>query len=429
MSLSPARLHALHSIDQRDLPGWHANALPRLRAMTLSDARDVDLSERIIVGVVKSQLALRAVIAELSGRPIDRVDVAAQKILAVGLEQMRSLDRVPVHAIVDDAVEQTKRIGPRGASGFVNAILRKAAATRGRPPMPAPASPGARAEVEFSFPAGVFERLAKRYGSDRAVALCDGFNREPPLLARLLGDATIDALRARGVDATPHEAASIVVLAAARRDQLRELARDGLCQVQDATSAETVSSLDVSAGHWVLDRCAGRGTKTRQILERVGDAGRVVAMDTSLDRLASLRETLARDIAGGRLRVLHAATLASVGDDSTFDRVLVDAPCSNSGVFARRAESRYRQSPREIREVVALQREILDDTTAHVAAGGLLVYATCSIWPEENEAVVERFLQTHAAFELVEQRSVAPAPTPAPTTYRDGGFVATLRRK
>ena len=112
--MTPARLQALFEVDQRELPGWPAHALPRLRPIALADARDVDLAERIIVGVVKNQLALRHAISAFSARPIDRVDVGAQKILAVALEQMRSLDRVPPHAIVDEAVEQTKRVGPRG---------------------------------------------------------------------------------------------------------------------------------------------------------------------------------------------------------------------------------------------------------------------------------------------------------------------------
>jgi 16S rRNA (cytosine967-C5)-methyltransferase len=328
---------------------------------------------------------------------------------------------------VDDAVEQTKRVGPRGAAGFVNAILRKAAANRGQPPPADGGSAALQAEQLYSIPKDVFAKLAKLYGEADALAMSAGFNREPPTLARLIGETKIDAL---GTPALPHAAAGVVVLAEARRDTLAALADANLAQVQDATSVATIDALDVRPGQRVLDRCSGRGTKTRQILERVGPAGHVVAMDTSLDRLASLRATLKPAIAAGMLRVVAAGEVAMLGDDQRpFDRVLIDAPCSNSGVLARRPEARYRQTPRDLREVATLQSTILADTADVVAPGGLLVYATCSIWPDENEATVERFLSRDGRFELLGQRSIAPAPAVDPTQYHDGGFTATLRRK
>ena len=428
--MSPARLHALRALDNRDLPGWPEHALPRLRSIALDDPRDVDLSERIVIGVIKQLLPLQYAIAALSGRPIDRVDVAVQKILAVALEQMRSLDRVPVHAIVDDAVEMTRRIGPRGATGFVNAILRKAAPTRGRVATEPTRTAPDVAERTHSFPAGVFTRLASLYGEARALTLCERFNAEPPLLARLLPPMTLRSLRGAGVDATAHATSpNVVVLPATQRAALRDYADRGWCQVQDATSAETVADLDVRPRQRVLDRCAGRGTKTRQLLEAIGDAGQVVAMDPSRDRLASLRSAFGDALAAGRLMVVEGEMLASSAVVGDFDRILIDAPCSNSGVFARRPEARYRQNPRELRSIATTQRAILDDSLARLSPGGTLVYATCSVWPEENEAIVQQALRGRSGYALVRSRSVPPNPDADATRYRDGGFAATITRE
>ena len=426
--MTPARLHALYEIDQRDLPGWPARELPRLRPIALSDPRDVDLSERIVVGVVKHQLALRHAIGVFSGRPVERVDVAAQKILAVALEQMRSLDRVPAHAIVDDAVEQTKRVGPRGASGFVNAVLRKAAGVRGRVEI-GDVDAGTRAEQTHSMPRGAFAKFASLYGDARAIELCEGFNREPPTLGRLIGGATLEEVAARGILATPHDQAGLIVLDGVRRDQIRQLADANLVQIQDATSAAVVDDLLIAPGHRVLDRCCGRGTKTRQLLERAGASGRVVAMDTSVDRLASVRASLKSAIDSNHLRVVHAGSVAALGDGEAFERVLIDAPCSNSGVLARRPEARYRQSPRELREVAQLQTTVLSDSASVVAPFGLLAYVTCSVWPEENEAIVDAFLRRHDQFERASERSTAPNPADVAASYRDGGYVCVLRRR
>ena len=310
----------------------------------------------------------------------------------------------------------------------MNAVLRKAAGSRGRIEI-GDVDAGTRAEQLFSMPRSVFAKFAGLYGEDRALELCEGFNREPPTLGRLIGDATVNDVRDRGIDAVPHDQPGLIVLTGARREQIRQLAEANVLQVQDATSAAVIDSLELKTGQRVLDRCCGRGTKTRQLLERVGESGLVVAMDTNLDRLTSVRAALRPAMDSGRLRVVHAGSVDEIDDDRPFDRVLIDAPCSNSGVFARRPEARYRQSPRELREVVQLQMTILKDSAAAVGPGGLIAYVTCSVWREENEAVIESFLRRQPEFELVSERSVAPEPSRGAAGYCDGGYVAVLRRR
>jgi 16S rRNA (cytosine967-C5)-methyltransferase len=400
----------------------------RLRRYRLSDARDVDLAEKITQGVIKELFILQHLASEYSGRPLTQIDVPAQKILAMAMYQMRSLARVPTHAIVDDAVEQARDAGLGGAGGFVNAVLRKAAKNRAAGESSADGELRERAERETSFPREVFDRFAKLYGQNEAFELCKGFNREPPALVRLIGNKTIDDLIAAGAEAKPHQQRGIVVVENARRAQLREWAAADVCQTQDATSAATVDHLDLQPGQRVLDRCCGRGTKTRQILERVGPTGKITAMDPSEERLISLKETL-KSHAITNIEAINAGTIDALGPDAEFDRVLIDAPCSNSGTFARRPEARYHQNPRHVARVVELQRRILVDSGPVVAPGGRIVYATCSVWPEENEAVVDAFLKGNDRFRRVTQHTIRPKPSENAAEYRDGGFVAVLVRR
>ncbi|MEM6314173.1 MAG: hypothetical protein AAF743_08795, partial [Planctomycetota bacterium] len=199
------------------------------------------------------------------------------------------------------------------------------------------------------------------------------------------------------------------------------IADAGLGQVQDATSARTVDHLDLTRPNLrILDRCSGVGTKTRQIAERAPDAD-ILATDASGKRVRTLRKALP-DIDAVRLEFLANSPIA----DRRFDRILVDAPCSNSGVMARRAEARYHQSDQAVADVIALQQAILTDTVPALADAGRLVCATCSIWPDENDAIADWLTSTHP--ELQEIERVHHMPGGESSTYRDGGFVAVWEK-
>lgn len=428
MSISPARLLALAQLDQRSLPGWEPLSIRRDLKPKSIDPRDLDLADHVTQGTIKLLLLLQRLTREYSGRKLSQIDEPVQKIFAMSLYQMRELQRVPTHAIVSDAVELTKLVGHRSAASFVNAVLRKAAADNaiGRPL--STRNDAERAEQEFSVPKELFTRLAAIYGSPRALELCSTFNAEPPLLGRLIGNSTIEDLRAQGIEAQPHEQAGIVVLPPLRREQLRELSDSGVLQIQDATSASVIEALDLQAGHVVLDRCAGRGTKTQQIFERVGESGRVVAMDISKARLRSLEQLVQRRQITNVFIRLAGSVSELPAELRGYDRVLIDAPCSNSGVLSRRPEARYHQDARDQEELLATQIQILRDSAEVVSPGGRLLYVTCSIWPEENESLVRAFLDQDNRFELVASRTTALQTAPSPSNYRDGGYFAALRR-
>lgn len=426
-----ARDLALYELDQRTLPGWDPEEMRAPHRSAATDPRDLALAEQIIVGVIKNQLLLVHLIEQYSGRKRKSIDPLVQKILAVGLYQLHFLDRIPASAAVNEAVEQAKRFGRTKAAGFVNAILRKA--TSG-PSVAALSNhwnqnPSLPAYLRLSHPADLFDRLVKLLGNADAIRFCEHDNREPPTIVRLLPGFAATDLETPDVTITPHEQAGMFVVTPAKKALLENWSRRRLAQVQDPTAAGVIDHCPIEPGQILLDRCAGLGTKTMQLREKLGENGRIVAMDPSADRCRMLRSLLAeRKITN--IEVHESGRLADVPkwSDQSFDLALVDVPCSNSGVLARRPEARYSQSTSALNSLEKLQAEIMDDTAVHVRPGGYLIYSTCSIWPEENQRQVERFLNRHPEFSRLEEQATLPSLSPDTAKYHDGGYWAVLRR-
>jgi 16S rRNA (cytosine967-C5)-methyltransferase len=272
--------------------------------------------------------------------------------------------------------------------------------------------------------------MATLAGVGGALSLARHDNEEPPTVVRLARGVTKEQITAEGVTVRPHaEGANLFVIEGAKQSLLADLAARGLAQVQDPTAAKVVSYLELKEGQTVLDRCAGLGTKTLQMREMVGSGGKILAVDSNVPRCKRLAQLLAKR----GVENVHIEPVGMLSDVKTplpqFDRVLVDAPCSNSGTLARRPEARYFQGEKAMASLRELQLRILDDTASHVARVGVMVYSTCSIWPGENKEVVATFLESHRDFELVKEESTLPSGAGAPATeYHDGGYLAVLRR-
>ncbi|MFT3787216.1 MAG: transcription antitermination factor NusB [Tepidisphaeraceae bacterium] len=423
-----ARDYAIYLLDRTFLPGWTSRIIEFRDNLPPEDPRDLDLAEQVQTGVTKNLILLQRLVQHYSGRTMRSISEPIQKMLAAGIYQIRELTRIPAPAVVFETVEQSRRLGFPQAAGFCNAILRKCA-DRPKENPPFGNDPSEMALVLYSHQKVVYHKIRKLVGVPAALELCKHHNRTPPIIVRLLGKTSVEDLNATGLSAVAHADKGLAVLTEARREQLAKLANEGMAQVQDATSAATVSYLDVQPGQAVLDRCAGRGTKTMQILDLAGKTGRVVAMDSDAKRIESLRASVAARGATN-VNVVLGKSMADVADaPKRFDRILIDAPCSNSGVLARRAEARFHQTDRELESVQNLQRDILLDTIGELSVGGKLVYATCSIWPEENEQQVRWLLSQDPKLALLEEKSTLPNPTEDPTQYRDGGYVAVLTRR
>lgn len=428
--MTPARDYALSIIDQIALPFWSAGAMRRRRKTIAvpEDPRDRALAEHLYIGVVKNLLHLQFLLARLAGRNLRSIDLLVQKIAAIGLYQLRFMTRIPAHAAVDEAVEQARRLGRARACGFVNAVLRKAAQADVALPDPA-VQADLYARQVLSHPRDLFGRLASLFGTDDALRICEHNNSQPPTVVRLMAGASPQALLGAGVPILEHQQPGMYIVQITTAALLADWAARGIAQAQDPTAALAVEAMDLSPGQVVLDRCCGAGTKTLQIVENVGPTGLVVAMDPSVERCEMLSRMLAaRGVSNVRVRPAGMIDKLGPADPREFDRILIDVPCSNSGVLARRPEARYAQTDRAIASLSRLQDRILADAAGALRPGGRLVYSTCSLWPEENQQRVEAFLANHSSYRLVDQKTTLPSLDSHPTRYRDGGYCAVLKR-
>jgi 16S rRNA (cytosine967-C5)-methyltransferase len=347
-------------------------------------------------------------------------------ILSIGIAQLRWMDRIPPSAAVDEAVEQAKRLRLGKASGFINAVLRRAS----REPdlnLPDRDNPQEYARLVLSCPPEVFQRMVRQMGVEKALSLCEKNNEQAPLIVRVSSDEWFNQLPTP-VQIQKHQIHGSWVVTGATESDLRTWAEQGLAQVQDPTASQVVPQLKLEPGHWSLDRCAGVGTKTLQIAQLVGHTGRVIAVDPSTTRIQKLNHLIrVRHLTW--VQTYQTGMLETLTLERPFDRILVDVPCSNSGVLIRRPEARYHQDDTSLQSLIRLQRRILSDTLAHLCSGGLLVYSTCSIWTEENESQVEWILRQTDRLELVDTRQVLPSLDPDPTRHHDGGFWAVFRSR
>ncbi len=426
-----ARDYALLQLDAKHLPGWPNDVFKQhLRPSDMPrDPRELALADNITLGVVKNVLLLRYLIGLYAQRDVEEIDPKLQKILAVAIYQLRFLTRIPASAAVNEAVEQSKHGGNMGAAGFVNAVLRRAA--RGEDaPMPDPLKePVEYARIALSHPSDVYKRIQALVGDEQALAICRHNNEEPPTIVRLGPAGKPEMMEGHYLQASKHSLEGSYIVEGAKQATFAQWADLGIAQVQDPTATRVVDYCDLQPGQAVLDRCCGLGTKTLQLADRIGPTGRVVGIDPSAKRVSVIRQLLARRKLS-TVAVVQCAMMRDLPVDlpQRYDRALLDVPCSNSGVLARRAEARYHQDEATLQSVKKLQTEILEDTATHVAISGRLIYSTCSIWPEENQQQIAAFLAVHPEFKQLHDCVTLPSTSEDLAQYHDGGYVAVLER-
>jgi len=442
--VSPARRAAFEILRRVEEEGAFAAPLLAGLAEDLS-AEDRSLCYELVLGVLRRQLWLDRLLEHFAGRRIEKLDAPVRRALRLGLYQLRLLTRVPARASVNESVNLTHAARLRSAAPFVNAVLRRAAREPDYDPAAAIADPLERIAVATSHPAWLVGRWAAAFGCDEAEAFARANNDAAPASFRVNtlrpdGDALINQLRAAGVVVTPSRVAPEAWRAEGGEGAstvLRALAGEGLIYMQDEASQLVAHVLGARAGERVLDVCAAPGSKTTHVAALAGDRAQVAAGDLHGHRLRVVRESCVRlGVRSVSLFELNAEASLPFADE-TFDRVLVDAPCTGTGTLRHNPEIRWRLTPANIEELAAVQRKILSEAARVVRRGGRLVYSTCSVEREENEEVVAEFLRAHEDFRQV-QATPAPAslllPSGAARTWPhrddvDGFFVAALRKR
>jgi 16S rRNA (cytosine967-C5)-methyltransferase len=398
--------------------------LQRLGDRETLSSRDRALISELVHGVLRWRLYLDHVIQTFSSRPLEAIDADLLLILRLALYQILLLDRIPDHAAVGEAVRMARRRAGKTAAAhasFANGLLR--AVTRERARVPAPGTlarsgpdRGASLAVALSHPEWLVRRWISRFGLDETERLLATHNRPAPVALRVnrlkLSSGDLAArLAEESIATVPSRFLEEFLRVTGGAPQRTESFRRGEFYIQDEASGLVARMAGALGGSRVLDACAAPGGKALAMAEQVGKEGLVVAADLHLARLGLVQENARR--LGHPWCVAMAADLAGCAPplraDEPFDAVLVDAPCSGTGVLRRDPELRYRLTPATLERLAALQRELLSRCAPLVRVGGSLVYAVCSIEPEEGPDQVEWFLRECRGFTVEDPRAILPA--------------------
>jgi 16S rRNA (cytosine967-C5)-methyltransferase len=376
--VAPARAVAFEILLKVETTDAHSDELLRGREVNALSAQDRALATTLVLGTLRRQLALDAQIRPLLTRPDAKLAPAVRVALRLGAYQLRYLDRIPAHAAIGESVELAKGAGERFAAAMVNAVLRKLAQT------PPKFKAGKSLADEFAHPPWMVERWERFYGTERARAICV-FDQEPAAVSiRLMHPDAERTLAEEGVELAEGEfltAAQRIVKGDVARSQAF---RNGWVRIQDEGS-QLVAEL---AGHGarILDVCAAPGGKTAILAERNLTA-KITALDVSKRRLDAMRKNLADE------RIHYAVQDATALElKAEYDLILCDVPCSGTGTIGRNPEIRFRVDEHEISRQHDRQVSILGHALEGLTPGGRLLYSTCSLEPEENEAIVAEVL-------------------------------------
>ncbi|MFO0793197.1 MAG: 16S rRNA (cytosine(967)-C(5))-methyltransferase RsmB [Candidatus Brocadiaceae bacterium] len=445
-------LHILREVEEKEV---FAQELISSRCAK-DDISKVDkhLLTELVNGIIRHRLSLDTIISFFSKIPLNKIEPWVRQALRMGLYQMIYLDRIPASAAVNTSVELIKKLVHRtDAARYTNAILRSVErdihnkclpnkeiadprkalyrregtwCTFHSPLFPHPEKhPLTSLAINYSHPEWLVKRWLHRYGKEKAIEICKANNLAPKVYLRInhakISPQEFRELLNKNSIHSNFTGNAIVV----ENNAISEIPgfSEGLFFVQDVSAMKVAQFLKTEPANTVLDMCAAPGGKTTHIAELLRKTGKIYALDVSLKRLLLVKENCLRMGVSNVFPVCGDASEHRVPFQCAFDRVLIDAPCSNTGVFSRRAEARWRLKEEDIYKISALQYSILKTGATSLQPNGFLVYSTCSIEPEENQNVIKKFLGNEPQFCLDAEEYYLPGKA------GDGGYMARLCRK
>jgi len=444
-----ARLIAAGVLNQLDPKRNHASdILNKLIGRTKEKQRAADL----VYGTIRNRSAIDSVIAKFADCPIERIPAKILNIIRIGAYELIYCPLTADYAIVNEAVEDAGAVAGKKPTGFVNAVLRqiqRSIKNRQSPItednlrriLPQNEAFGCEFNIEilpdpqtnpaeylskgFSLPQWLIVGWFEQLGFERARQVCLASNRRPSVYLRVNTLKTtiqqlIELFSQSGVDAQIVDDAMVTVKGPAAVTELPGFA-DGLFTVQDLTAYRVVKTLQPQPGWTTLDLCAAPGTKATQLAELTGDKAKIIATDINIKRLEKIKENTTRlGITGVKI-----VPYENTEKMTPFDCVLLDVPCSNTGVFAKRPEVRFRIKPKMVKELTKIQATLLQMAAAMTKPDGRICYSTCSIEKCENSDVVKGFLEKYTDFKLEFEQLTLPSPA---RPDHDGGYTAILVR-
>lgn len=414
--------------DNKTLDFWIDKAEPQISRLNRPDRA---LVHALVFGTVRWRSRLDFVIDQMARRPA-KIDPLVRHILQMALFQMFYMERVPRSAAVHTAVDLAKKNGRNWSAGFVNGVLRRVAATPDEIDWPDPERlPHLALAIDLSFPQWLIRRWVNRFGFEETKRLCEAINRIPAMTFRT---NTLKIERSDLMNRIQDDAESIWethyspdgIQSRSLRRPLKQWPAysNGWFQVQDE-AAQLVSHLVApNPGDSIWDACAGLGTKSAHLAQLMGNSGRITATDRQPVKLDRLSEEMQRlGITAVAPRAMDLTDAVSKSEWTGFDKILVDAPCTGIGVLQNNPDGKWRLDEAEIGRSAMHQSILLDRASPRLRVGGTLTYAVCSFEPEENEKVIEGFLQKHPEF-AIDIPEMATAPQARQLITQEGFFKA-----
>lgn len=402
-----------------------------LEASNLS-AQDKGLATELIYGTVSRKITLEWYLAHFI-EDREKLDTWVYYLLMLSLYQLVYLDKLPIHAVVNEAVNLAKR--KPGTDKFVNAVLRKMSQST----LPNPAEikrKNKRLSVQYSVPVWLVQTLIAEYGDERAERIFQSLHIRNKASIRVTDGKQVEGL-AEELDAQQSQLSPVGLVKAQGHFAATDYFKQGLITIQDETSQLVAPTLAIQGDEMILDACAAPGGKTCHMGSYL-TSGKILALDLYEHKLALIEENAQRLGLADKIETkrLDASRVHEEFGPDTFDKILVDAPCSGIGLIRRKPDIRYNKAAMDFDSLKAIQLQILDSVCQSLKIGGIITYSTCTIIAKENQEVIHEFLQNHPNFEQVmlehpkSDIMVDGCLLITPEQYQtDGFFIGQLRRK
>lgn len=435
---------AVDTIEQVLKRGAYSNIILglKLNESTLND-KDKALATEIVYGTLKYKYTIDKILKYFIKEKLEKLDSIILNILRMSIYQLKFLDKVPEFAVVDEAVKLAKKLKSVGASKFTNGVLRNYLRNKdilyyNNEDMIETLA------YQYSYEPWMVKLFIKQYKIDTAKLILEGLNKTPKLTVRVNSiktsyDEAFDALKENGYDIEEgYICPEAIRINKGKNIEQNPLFKDGLITVQDESAMLVASSMDITPNLTVFDLCSAPGGKTTHISELLSNTGKVLAYDVHENKLSLIKNNTSRlGITNIICDVADATHLNEELVDKA-DRVLIDVPCSGIGIIRKKPEIKWTKDIKQLRSIIDIQRNIMNNASKYVKIGGRLLYSTCTLNKEENEENIKWFLKNHPNF-IIEPLYYGKVEniiyndngmvTIIPNEAMDGFFITKLKKK
>ena len=368
------------------------------------DKKDIGLLTELTYGTLQRKMTLDYFLSPFLTKN-KKMESWVRQLLRLTIYQMVYLDKIPDRAAIFEAVEIAKRLGHKGISGLVNGVLRSIQ-REGLPSFEEIENPLERLSIRTSHPLWLVKRWVDQFGFEETTVMCE-LNLTPPMMTGRVNrtktnrEECLEILRAEGFEVEASTVVPEAILCMKGNLAHSKAFKNGLLTIQDESSMIVALALGVSENNHVLDACAAPGGKSTHIAEKLNGTGEVISLDLHEHKVKLIRENASRlGLSNIQTKALDSRNALDFFEKESFDRILLDAPCSGLGVMRRKPDMKYTKKEEDLLQLQNVQKTLLESVSTLLRKNGILVYSTCTIDQEENQNVVVDFLQKHSEYEF-----------------------------